>query len=579
MGLGAIDLIVLAIYAMGLLGIALWVSREPAGETKNTEDYFLAGKALPWWAIGASLIAANISAEQIIGQSGQGFVVGLAIAAYEWQAAIVLLVVAAFFLPIFLKRGIYTMPQFLETRFGASVKTIMAVFWIFLYTAVNLTTVLFGGALAIQAVTGIGLFAGMFMLAVFALLYSLYGGLKAVALTDIIQVVILILGGLAITWIVLGIVGGASGPVGGLSVLMGELPGHFEMIFERDNDGYGNLPGIWTLLGGLWVLHFSYWGFNQYIIQRALGAESLQEAQKGLAFAALLKFLIPLIVVIPGIAALYLAQQGVLDMAALNPDVCSQIDGKDVCGKPDSTYGVLMGLMPVGIRGLIFAALVAAIVSSLASMINSISTIFTMDIYRDYISKDRTEGHYVMTGRLTAAVAMLIALVIAIPLLGSNESIFQAIQEYTGFVAPGIVAVFVLGFFWKRTNTQGAFALLISSVVLSLLFYLSVLDPNSLANGIEAPRSEGISAIMGGIFNPILGLVDFNVINMPFVVRIWFIFLLCLAIGVGVSLATPKPHPDQPVDLGGINFATTTGFKISAAVIIAILIGVYAIFW
>ena len=579
MGLGTIDLIVLAIYALGLLSIALWVSREPAGETKNTEDYFLAGKALPWWAIGASLIAANISAEQIIGQSGQGFVVGLAIAAYEWQAAIVLLVVAAFFLPIFLKRGIYTMPQFLETRFGSSVKTIMAVFWLFLYTTVNLTTVLFGGALAIQAVTGVGLFAGMAMLAVFALLYSLYGGLKAVALTDIIQVVILILGGLAITWIVLGMVGGEGGAVGGLSVLMNELPSHFEMIFERDNKGYGNLPGIWTLLGGLWVLHFSYWGFNQYIIQRALGAESLQEAQKGLAFAALLKFLIPLIVVIPGIAALYLAQQGALDMAVLNPDVCSQIDGKEVCGKPDSTYGVLMGLMPVGIRGLIFAALVAAIVSSLASMINSISTIFTMDIYRDYIAKDKTEGHYVMTGRVTAAVAMVIALVIAIPLLGSNESIFQAIQEYTGFVAPGIVAVFVLGFFWRRTNTQGAFALLISSVVLSLLFYLSVLDPAALANGVEAPRSGAISAVMGGIFNPILGLVDFNVINMPFVVRIWFIFLLCLAIGVGVSLVTPEPQADQPVDLGGIDFSTTIGFKIAAVAIIAILIGFYAIFW
>jgi len=579
MGLGTIDLVVLAIYAAGLLGIALWVSREPAGTTKDTEDYFLAGKSLPWWAIGASLIAANISAEQIIGQSGQGFVVGLAIAAYEWQAAIVLLIVAAFFLPIFLKRGIYTMPQFLETRFGPSVKTIMAVFWIFLYTAVNLTAVLFGGALAIQAVTGIGIFPGMALLGIFALLYSLYGGLKAVALTDIIQVVILILGGLAITWIVLSMVGAGRGPVGGLSTLMSEIPGHFEMIFDRDNKGYGDLPGIWTLLGGLWVLHFSYWGFNQYIIQRALGAESLAEAQKGLAFAALLKFLIPLIVVIPGIAALYLAQQGTLDMAALNPDACSLVDGKEVCGKPDSTYGVLMGLMPVGVRGLIFAALVAAIVSSLASMINSIATIFTMDIYRDYLVKDKAETHYVMAGRLAAAVAMLIALVIAIPLLGSNESIFQAIQEYTGFVAPGIVAVFVLGFFWKRTNTQGAFALLISSVVLSLLFYLSVLNPALMEQGIEAPRSQIISSVMGGIFNPILGLVDFSVISMPFVVRIWFIFLICLLIGMGVSLLTPEPKPEQPVDLGGIDFATTTGFKLASVLIVAILIGVYAIFW
>ena len=308
MSLDTIDLVIVGLYAVALFAIAIFVSREPAGESKDTEDYFLAGKALPWWAIGASLIAANISAEQIIGQSGQGFVVGLAIAAYEWQAALVLIIVAAFFLPIFLKRGIYTMPQFLETRFGPSVKTIMAVFWIFLFTAVNLTTVLYGGALAIQAVTGLGVFTGMAMLAAFALLYSLYGGLKAVALTDIIQVVILILGGFAITILVLGMVGGERGAMGGLSTLMGELPGHFEMILDRDHPSYGNLPGIWTLLGGLWVLHFSYWGFNQYIIQRALGAESLAEAQKGLAFAALLKFLIPLIVVIPGIAALWLAQ-------------------------------------------------------------------------------------------------------------------------------------------------------------------------------------------------------------------------------------------------------------------------------
>lgn len=563
MALSTLDLVIVGLYAVMLLGIALYVSREPAGTEKNTEDYFLAGKALPWWAIGASLIAANISAEQIIGQSGQGFVVGLAIAAYEWQAALVLLIVAAFFLPIFLKRGIYTMPQFLETRFGASVKTIMAVFWIFLFTAVNLTTVLYGGALAIKAVTGVAVFNGMAMLATFALLYSLYGGLKAVALTDIIQVVILILGGLAITVIVLGMVGGDTGAIGGLNTLMAEIPGHFEMILDRDNDSFDNLPGIWTLLGGLWVLHFSYWGFNQYIIQRALGAESLAEAQKGLAFAALLKFLIPLIVVIPGIAALWLAQEG---LAGLSTAALSE--------NPDSTYGALMALMPVGIRGLIFAALIAAIVSSLASMINSISTIFTMDIYRDYIAKDKGETHYVLAGRITAAAAMIIALALAIPLLGGGTSIFQTIQEYTGFVAPGIVAVFVLGFFWKRTNTQGAFALLISSVVLSFLFFAAS-SPDMVGAGL----SGAVAGVMGPIFNPILGLVDFNVVNMPFVVRIWFIFLLCLIVGVVVSLTTPAPRPEQPVDLSDISFATTTGFKVSAALAIAILIGLYAYFW
>lgn len=529
MALAPIDLVIVAIYAIALLAIAVFVSREPAGHAKDTEDYFLAGKALPWWAIGASLIAANISAEQIIGQSGQGFVVGLAIAAYEWQAAIVLLIVAKFFLPIFLKRNIYTMPQFLETRFGGEVKTTMALFWIALYTVVNLTAILYGGALAIQAVVGIGIFPAMAMLAGFSVLYSLYGGLKAVALTDIIQVVILIFGGFAITWIALGLVGGEAGAAAGLSTLMKEIPGHFEMILANDNPSYGNLPGIWTLLGGLWVLHFSYWGFNQYIIQRALGAESLQEAQKGLAFAAFLKLLIPLIVVIPGIAALYLAQQGMLDMAALSD-------------KPDSTYGVLMTLVPAGLRGLVFAALIAAIVSSLASMMNSISTIFTMDIYRDYIAKERTEGHYVLVGRVTAFTAMGLALIIAQPLLSGGESIFQMIQEYTGFVAPGIVAVFLLGFFWKRTNKAGAFALLISSVLLNL--------------GAK------------------IGLPD-----MPFVLRIWIVFLICMVVGVVVSLVTPKPSEEQPVDVGGISFATTGGFNISAVLIALILIAIYVVYW
>ena len=280
-------------------GIALAVSRQPADHDRNTEDYFLAGRALPWWAIGASLIASNISAEQIIGQSGQGFAVGIAIAAYEWQAALVLIIVAKYFLPIFLKRKIYTMPQFLEQRYGSGVKTLMSVFWVALYTAVNLTTVLWLGGLAVSALTGWGVFGSMAALAGFAALYSLYGGLKAVALTDIIQVVVLIIGGFAITWIALDMLPGADGAMAGLGMLYNEMPGHFEMILDENHAAYSNLPGIWTLLGGLWVLHFSYWGFNQYIIQRALGAESLPEAQKGLAFAAFLKILVPFIVVIP----------------------------------------------------------------------------------------------------------------------------------------------------------------------------------------------------------------------------------------------------------------------------------------
>ena len=497
MALEFLDLAIVAAYAVILVALALFVSREKAGHVKDSQDYFLAGRALPWWAVGASLIAANISAEQIIGQSGQGYVVGLAIAAYEWQAAIVLLIVAKFFLPIFLKREIYTMPQFLDQRFGSGVKSVMAVFWIVLYTAVNLTAVLWLGALAINGLTGLAVWPAMAALAAFAVIYSLYGG-----------------------------------PVAGFAILLSELPGHFEMILPRDHASYADLPGIWTLLGGLWVLHFSYWGFNQYIIQRALGAKSLDEARKGLAFAAFLKLLIPLIVVVPGIAALYLAQEGRLDPALL-------------AARPDSTYGVLMTLVPGGLRGLVFAALIAAIVSSLASMMNSISTIFTMDIYRA-LRPNGQRGHYVLVGRITAFAAILIALLLAQPFLGGFESAFQTIQEYTGFIAPGVVAVFLLGFFWKRMNTPGAFGVLAGSVGLSFVFWLMA------GNGS---------------------------LELPFVIRIWIVFLACLALGVIVSLITLAPREDRPVDLSGIRFATTGGFNIAGIAIIAILALIYGVFW
>ena len=526
--LSSLDLTVIGIYAVVLLSVALYVSTRKSTADMSSEDYFLAGKSLPWWAIGASLIAANISAEQIIGQSGQGFVVGLAIAAYEWQAAIVLLIVAKYFLPIFLEKKIYTMPQFLELRFGSAIKSMMAVFWVVLYTAVNLTAVLWLGGLALTALTGWNVVAAMMGLAAFAVIYSLYGGLKAVALTDIIQVVVLIAGGFAITGIVLSLVGDGAGIFAGLGTLMGEIPGHFKMILAPENPSYNNLPGIWTLLGGLWVLHFSYWGFNQYIIQRALGAESLAEAQKGLAFAAALKLLIPIIVVIPGIAALYLAREGQLDMARL-------------AASPDSTYGILMGLVPEGLRGLVFAALIAAIVSSLASMMNSISTIFTMDIYRDLIAPDRTEAHYVTIGRLTSAIAIVIAVILARPFLGGMESAFQAIQEYTGFIAPGIVSVFLLGMFWKGCNAQGAFAMLVVSVVANIA--LKFITP-----------------------------------DLAFVIRIWIVFLSCLVVGY-VASNLNKGDDMRAINLGGMNFVTTQGFNRSAVSLTVILVAIYVYFW
>jgi len=528
MSLNPIDLIIIALYAFSLFAIALWVSRDRKGETKNTEDYFLAGRSLPWWAIGASLIASNISAEQIIGQSGQGFAVGIAIAAYEWQAAIVLIIVAKWFLPIFLKRKIYTMPQYLDQRYGGGVKTMMSVYWIILYTAVNLTTVLWLGGLAVASLTGLSIMWAMAALAAFALLYSIYGGLKAVALTDIIQVVILILGGLAITWIALAQLGGAGGASGGLAKIYTEMPGHFEMILDNDHPAYGDLPGIWTLLGGLWVLHFSYWGFNQYIIQRALGAESLAEAQKGLAFAAFLKLFIPLIVVIPGIAAVMLAQQGAMDAAAL-------------AEKSDNTYGELMKLAPAGLRGLVFAALIAAIVSSLASMMNSISTIFTMDIYRSRIN-DRVEKHYVTVGRITAFVAMIIALFLARPFVGGFASGFQTVQEYSGFIAPGIVVVFLLGFFWHRTNAMGAFGALIGSVVFNIL-------------------------------------LKFGTPDIPFIIRVWLVFMACLAVAYVLSIMTGKVEKEAPPANDGVSFATDAMFNRLAMVVLAILVGLYIFLW
>jgi SSS family solute:Na+ symporter len=528
MNLSTLDIVIVAIYAVSLFAIALWVSREPEGHQKDTEDYFLAGRSLPWWAIGASLIASNISAEQIIGQSGQGFAVGIAIAAYEWQAAIVLLVVAKWFLPIFLKRGIYTMPQYLDQRYGNGVKTLMSFYWILLYTAVNLTTVLWLGGLAVTSLTGWPVLYSMIALAVFASVYSLYGGLKAVAMTDIIQVVVLILGGLVITWLALNQVSGGSGAIAGFGRLYEEMPGHFEMILSPDHKAYGDLPGIWTLLGGLWVLHFSYWGFNQYIIQRALGAENLTEAQKGLAFGAFLKLLIPLIVVVPGIAAVVMASQGVLDGGAL-------------AEKSDNTYGELMGFAPSGLRGLVFAALIAAVVSSLASMMNSISTIFTMDLYQQ-AAPDRGESHYVMVGRITALAAMILAVILAQPFIGGFESGFQTVQEYSGFIAPGVVVIFLFGFFWKRMNTPGAFAVLLGSVAFNILLKFAMPD-------------------------------------IPFILRIWFVTLACFAAGVVVSLATANPMSQTTEGQKVESFSTDSVFNILSGLIVLLLVGAYLVLW
>ena len=407
-----LDFAILGIYCFGIIAIASYVSRQ-GNKQRSPEDYFLAGRSLPWWAIGASLIAANISAEQIIGMSGQGFVVGMAIATYELTAAIALIVMAKYFLPLFLKKQIYTMPQFLEQRFDKRVSLVLAFFWLAVYVFINLTSVLWLGSLAINTLTGLETFYGLVLLALLSLAYSLWGGLKAVALTDIIQVVLLIFGGLAVSFIALQKIG--DGYIGnGLITVFQAVPDKFDMILSEDNPSYSDLPGVWVLLGGLWIAHFAYWGFNQYITQRALGAKSLPEAQKGVMFAAYLKLLMPLVIVLPGICA-----------AVLFP----------VLEKSDQAYPTMMTLLPNGLLGLTFAALVAAIVSSLASMTNSISTIFTMDVYRSFRANS-SDATLVSIGRTTSVVALIIAVFAATPLLGSLESAFQYIQNFTGFFTP-----------------------------------------------------------------------------------------------------------------------------------------------
>ena len=330
MTLAALDVIVVLLYFAAIFGLAQYVSREKAGHEKDTSDYFLASKSLPWWAIGASLIAANISAEQIVGMSGSGYAIGLAIASYEWMAAITLLIVGKFFLPIFLKNQIYTMPQFLEQRFGPTIRTVMAIFWLLLYVFVNLTSIIWLGSIAVTQVAGVDQDLALVLLGSFALLYQLRGGLKAVALTDIVQVTLLVLGGLIIAWLTLSKIGGASGVLGGFSELVRRVPDHFDMILSRDNPHYKDLPGISVLIGGMWIANLSYWGFNQYIIQRALAAKSLAEAQRGVVFAGFLKLLMPVIIVLPGIAAVVLA-----------PDLA----------KPDQAYPTMMALLPHRLAG------------------------------------------------------------------------------------------------------------------------------------------------------------------------------------------------------------------------------------
>jgi SSS family solute:Na+ symporter len=493
------DYVIFIAYAILILGVGLWVSRDKKGHQKNAEDYFLASKSLPWWAIGTSLIAANISAEQFIGMSGSGFALGIAIASYEWMAALTLLIVGKYFLPIFIEKGLYTIPEFVEKRFSTNLKTILAVFWLSLYVFVNLTSVLFLGGLAIETIMGVDMMYAIVSLALFAAAYSLYGGLSAVAWTDVIQVVFLVFGGLITTYLALNTVSGGEGMLAGFSKVWDAAPEKFHMILEETNDNYINLPGIWVLVGGLWVANLYYWGFNQYIIQRTLAAKSLKESQKGILLAAFLKLIIPLIVVVPGIAAYVMVNDPAI-MANLGEAGMLNIP---TTGQSDKAYPWLLQFLPTGLKGVAFAALAAAIVSSLASMLNSTSTIFTMDIYKQYINKDADDKTTVNVGRISGAVALIIAVIVA-PMLDGLDQVFQYIQEFTGMVSPGILAIFILGLFWKKTTNNAAIwgAVLSFPIALTLKFIpIAGLEPWMHQMGITTVLTMGIIMIMSHLQN------------------------------------------------------------------------------
>ncbi len=546
-GFGFWDYFIFITYALLILSVGLWVSRDKKGHQKNAEDYFLASKSLPWWAIGASLIAANISAEQFIGMSGSGFASGLAIASYEWMAALTLIIVGKYFLPIFIEKGLYTIPEFVEKRYSTNLKTILAVFWIALYVFVNLASVLYLGALALETIMGIPMMYGVIGLALFAAAYSLYGGLSAVAWTDVIQVVFLVLGGLVTTYLALNTVSGGEGVFAGLKTVYEAAPDRFVMILDESNPEYKNLPGIAVLVGGLWVANLYYWGFNQYIIQRTLAAKSLKEAQKGILLAAFLKLVIPLIIVIPGIAAFVMIN---------DPAIMERLGAEGLRNLPsleqaDKAYPWLLQFLPTGLKGVAFAALAAAIVSSLASMLNSTSTIFTMDIYRQYINKNASDKATVNTGRISAGVALIIACIMA-PLLGGIDQAFQFIQEYTGIVSPGILAVFLLGLFWKKTTNKAAIVGALSSIPIAMYFKI-------------APKGISTSPFF---------------VDVPFLDQMGYTLILTMIVIILFSLYQHKGADDKKgIEITKGMFKTSPEFNIGSFAVMIILVVIYSLFW
>lgn len=549
------DYIVFFLYFVIIVGYGLWIFNKKKKEQASSKDYFLAEGSLTWWAIGASLIASNISAEQFIGMSGSGFKMGLAIATYEWMAAITLIIVAIFFMPVYLKNKIFTMPQYLKQRYNGNVAMIMAVFWLLLYVLVNLTSILYLGALAVSSISGLNITFCMIFLAFFAIMITL-GGMKVIGYTDVIQVVFLILGGLVTTYLALNLVAtefGSDGVVNGFNLMREKADDHFHMIFDKGNPNYMDLPGLSVLIGGMLIINLNYFGCNQYITQRALGAD-LKTARGGILFAAFLKLLMPIIVVLPGIAAYVLYQNGHFQTEML----------QDGSVNPDRAYPILLNLLPTGLKGLSFAALTAAVVASLAGKANSIATIFTLDVYKEKLNINASERKLVNVGKLTIVTAMIIAVIVA-PFLGiDKKGGFQYIQEYTGFVSPGVFAMFILGFFWKKTTSNAALFATIGGFLLSILFkfmpgFVDLSFLNSL--GFAVPNAEGVFEI-------------------PFIDRMGFVFLICVIGMYFISVyETNNGVKTNGLEVDTKMFKMAPSFIVGMLVIVSVIAALYTVFW
>jgi len=536
------DYIVFFVYFIAVAAYGYYIYHKKKSGAMSSNDFFLAEGSLTWWAIGASLIASNISAEHFIGMSGSGFALGLAISTYEWMSAATLIIVAVFIIPLYLKNKIFTMPQFLARRYSDKVSTIMAVFWLLVYVFVNLTSIIYLGALAISSISPVSFEWSIAGLSVFSVIVTL-GGMKVIGYTDVIQVLVLLIGGLVTTYLALSLLADKFGFDGNilqaLGVLRKEVPDHFHMIFDKSSPHYKELPGLSVLIGGMLINNLAYWGCNQYIVQRALGAD-LNTARNGILFAAFLKLLVPVIAVLPGITMYVLHQNGMF-----------QQEMKDaVTGvlKPDHAYPTLMNLLPAGLKGVAFAALTAAIVASLAGKANSISTIFSLDIYKKYFNKDASDRKVVRVGRWAVIISMLMAAMVT-PALKSLDQAYQFIQEYVGFFSPGVLTIFLLGMFWKRTTAGAALAgALLTIPVSAVLKFLPVWT--------------------NGVFP-----------DYPFLDRMTITFFIIAILMIAISLLKPAKENNNTIEVDSRWFKVSTGFVIGSILIGGVLIALYTVFW